>query len=97
LPDQDAVKAAAIMFTKDLAKDEILVHAVCPGPTRTPLRDGPGGLGEQPAGMLGVSGQEAIPWLAAQDHSPGRVELPEEVAAVVTFLTNEPAIRPQCP
>jgi 3-oxoacyl-[acyl-carrier protein] reductase len=66
LVDYDSIKAAVIMYTKDLAnylaKDNILVNAVCPGPTRTPLWEGPGQLGDQLGGMLGMSGQEAITW-----------------------------------
>ena len=51
LVDYDSIKAAVIMFTKDLssylAKDKILVNAVCPGPIRTPLWEGASGLGDQ--------------------------------------------------
>ncbi|NOQ18906.1 MAG: SDR family oxidoreductase [Desulfobacterales bacterium] len=51
LVDYDVIKAAVIMFTKDLsnylAKNNILVNAICPGPIRTPLWEGPGQLGDQ--------------------------------------------------
>jgi len=95
LLDYDAIKAAVIMFTKDLAnyvaKDKILVNAVCPGPTRTPLWEGPGELGDQLGSMLGMSGQEAITWFAEQNIPLGRYGLPEEIAAVVVFLASEKA------
>lgn len=95
LLDYDAIKAAVIMVTKDLAnylaKDKILVNAVCPGPTRTPLWEGPGELGEQLGGMLDMSGQEAITWFAEQNIPLGRYGLPEEIAAVVTFLASDKA------
>ena len=95
LLDYDAIKAAVIMFTKDLAnyvaKDKILVNAVCPGPTRTPLWEGPGELGDQLGSMLGMSGQEAITWFAEQNIPLGRYGLPEEIAAVVTFLASDKA------
>jgi 3-oxoacyl-[acyl-carrier protein] reductase len=95
LLDYDAIKAAVIMFTKDLAnylaKDKILVNAVCPGPTRTPLWEGPGELGDQLGGMLGMSGQEAITWFAQQNIPLGRYGLPEEIAAVVAFLASDKA------
>jgi 3-oxoacyl-[acyl-carrier protein] reductase len=95
LLDYDAIKAAVIMFTKDLAnylaKDNILVNAVCPGPTRTPLWEGEGQLGDQLGGMLGVSGQEAIDWFAKQNIPMGRYGTPEEIAAVVTFLASDKA------
>ena len=74
LLDYDAIKAAVIMFTKDLsnylAKDNILVNAVCPGPIRTLLWEGPGGLGAQLGQLLGKSGPEAIKWFAEQKHPP---------------------------
>jgi 3-oxoacyl-[acyl-carrier protein] reductase len=95
LLDYDAIKAAVIMFTKDLAnyvaKDKILVNAVCPGPTRTPLWEGPAQLGDQLGQMLGISGQEAIDWFAAQNIPLGRYGYPEEIAAVVTFLASDQA------
>jgi len=95
LLDYDAIKAAVIMFTKDLAnyvaKDKILVNAVCPGPTRTPLWEGPGQLGDQLGGMLGKSGQEAIEWFAQQNIPLGRYGYPEEIADMVTFLASEKA------
>jgi len=92
LLDYDAIKAAVIMFTKDLAnylaKDKILVNAVCPGPTRTPLWEGPGQLGDQLGGMLGKSSQEAIDWFAKQNIPLGRYGYAEEIADVVTFLAS---------
>jgi len=95
LLDYDAIKAAVIMFSKDLAnyvaKDNILVNAVCPGPTRTPLWEGPDQLGDQLGQMLGVSGQEAIDWFAKQNIPMGRYGVPEEIAAVITFLASDKA------
>jgi 3-oxoacyl-[acyl-carrier protein] reductase len=95
LLDYDAIKAAVIMFSKDLAnyvaKDKILVNAVCPGPIRTPLWEGPGQLGEQLGGMVGMSSQEAIQWFADQNIPMGRFGYPEEIANVVTFLASDKA------
>jgi 3-oxoacyl-[acyl-carrier protein] reductase len=95
LVDYDAIKAAVIMFTKDLAnylaKDNILVNAVCPGPTRTLLWEGPGQLGDQLGQMLGMSGQEAITWFAEQNIPLGRHGYPEEIAHMVAFLASEKA------
>jgi 3-oxoacyl-[acyl-carrier protein] reductase len=95
LLDYDAIKAAVIMVTKDmanyLAKDNILVNAVCPGPTRTPLWEGPDQLGEQLGGMLDMSGQEAIQWFAEQNIPLGRYGTPEEIAAMITFLASDKA------
>jgi 3-oxoacyl-[acyl-carrier protein] reductase len=95
LLDYDAIKAAVIMVTKDfsnyLAKDNILVNAVCPGPIRTPLWEGPGQLGDQLGGMVGMSSQDAISWYAQQNIPLGRFGLPEEIAATVVFLASEKA------
>ena len=95
LLDYDAIKAAVIMFTKDLAnylaKDNILVNAVCPGPIRGPLWEGPGGLGEQLGQMLGMSGPEAINWFAEQNIPLGHHGDPEDIASMVTFLASDKA------
>jgi 3-oxoacyl-[acyl-carrier protein] reductase len=95
LLDYDVIKASVIMVTKDfsnyLAKDGILVNAVCPGPIRTPLWEGPGQLGDQLAGMIGKSCQEAITWYAEQNIPLGRFGLPQEIANMVVFLASEKA------
>jgi 3-oxoacyl-[acyl-carrier protein] reductase len=95
LLDYDTIKAAVIMVTKDfanyLAKDGILVNAVCPGPIRTPLWEGPGQLGEQLGRMIGKSAQEAIQWFAEQNIPMGRYGYPEEIAYMVAFLASEKA------
>jgi 3-oxoacyl-[acyl-carrier protein] reductase len=79
LVDYDAIKAAVIMFTKDLAnyaaKDNILVNAVCPGPIRTPLMSGP----------------EAIKWFAEQNIPLGHHGDPEDIANLVAFLASDRA------
>jgi len=95
LVDYDAIKAAVIMFTKDLAnyaaKDNILVNAVCPGPIRTPLWEGPGQLGDQLGQMLNMSGQEAIQWFAEHNIPLGHHGDPEDVANMVAFLASDRA------
>ncbi|MGB9774985.1 MAG: SDR family NAD(P)-dependent oxidoreductase [Anaerolineae bacterium] len=95
LLDYDTIKAAVIMGTKDfaiyLARDGILVNAICPGPIRAPLWEGPGQLGEQLGQMLGKSAQEAIQWFAEQNIPMGRYGYPEEIAHTVAFLASEKA------
>lgn len=95
LLDYDAIKAAVIMFTKDLsnylAKDNILVNAVCPGPICTPLWEGPGALGDQLGQVLGMSGQEAIKWYAGQNIPLGHHGDVEDIANMVAFLASDKA------
>jgi len=95
LADYDAIKAAVNMYTKDLAiylaKDNILVNAVCPGPIRTPLWETPGGGGDQLGKILGMSGKEAMAWVAEQHIPLGHFGLPEDIAYMVVFLASERA------
>ena len=93
--DYDAIKAAVNMLTKDLAnllaKDSILVNAVCPGPIRTPLWEAPGAGGDQLGKALGMSGKEAMTWVAEQHIPLGHFGLPEDIAHMVTFLASDKA------
>jgi 3-oxoacyl-[acyl-carrier protein] reductase len=95
LLDYDAIKAAVIMFTKDLsnyvAKDNILVNAVCPGPICTPLWEGPGALGDQLGQLLGMSGQDAMKWFAGQNIPLGHYGDSEDIANMVAFLASDKA------
>ena len=95
LLDYDTIKAAVIMFTKDLAnylaKDHILVNAVCPGPIRGPLWEGPGGMGDQLGQVLGMSGPEAVKWFAEQNIPLGHHGDPEDIANMVIFLSSDKA------
>jgi 3-oxoacyl-[acyl-carrier protein] reductase len=95
LVDYDSIKAAVIMFTKDLANylapSNILVNAVCPGPIHTPLWEGPGQLGEQLGKLMGMSGPEAIKVFAKQNIPLGHHGDPEDIAHMVAFLASERA------
>jgi 3-oxoacyl-[acyl-carrier protein] reductase len=95
LLDYDAIKAAVNMLTKDLgnylAKDNITVNAVCPGPIRTLLWEGPGALGDQLGGVLGMSGKEAITWFAEQHIPVGHHGDAEDIANMVAFLASDRA------
>jgi 3-oxoacyl-[acyl-carrier protein] reductase len=68
----------------------VLINAVAPGPTGTPLWRGPGGLAEQVAARQGITPEEAM---ARQSTKVplGRFGEADEVAAVVAFLCSEPA------
>jgi len=68
----------------------VLINAVAPGPTGTPLWRGPGGLAEQVAAREGITPEAAMARHAAKVPL-GRFGEPEEVAAVVAFLCGERA------
>lgn len=93
--DYDSIKAALLMVTKDfgnyLAKDNILVNAVCPGPIRTPLWEGPGAMAEQIGKKLGMSAPDAMKWFAEQNIPLGYHGDPEDIANLVAFLASDKA------
>ncbi len=87
--DYNATKAAVISLTKtladELAKDNVLVNVVCPGPVRTPLWENAAKIinPKDPEGMM--SG------FAAANIPIGRFGRPEEIAGLVAFLASERA------
>jgi 3-oxoacyl-[acyl-carrier protein] reductase len=93
--DYDSIKAALQMVTKDLsnylAKDNILVNAVCPGPIRTPLWEGPGALADRLGQQLGMSVPQVMKWFAEQNIPLGHHGDPEDIANLVTFLASDKA------
>jgi 3-oxoacyl-[acyl-carrier protein] reductase len=102
LVDYDSIKAALNMVTKDLsnylAKDNILVNAVCPGPIRGLLWEGPGALAEQLGKVMGMSGPQVMKWFAEQNIPLGHHGDPEDIANMVAFLASDRAkfITGQC-
>lgn len=88
-PSYTATKGAIIMLTKALAKilakDNIRVNCVCPGPTETSLSDA----------FLGFPKTEAERQKATEtslSHIPmGRPGEPDEVAAVALFMVSDDA------
>ncbi len=87
--DYNATKAAVISLTKtladELAKDNVLVNVVCPGPVRTLLWENAAKMinPEDPDGMIEGFAEANIPL--------GRFGRPEEIASLVTFLASERA------
>jgi len=95
LLDYDSIKAAMNMWTKDfsnyLAKDNILVNSVCPGPIRTPLWDGPGQMAEKIGKELGMTVPQVMKWFAEQNIPLGHHGEPEDIADIVAFLASDRA------
>jgi 3-oxoacyl-[acyl-carrier protein] reductase len=93
--DYDSIKAALLMVTKDfsnyLAKDNILVNAVCPGPIRTPLWEGPGGMAEKIGKEIGKSVSEVMKRFAEENIPLGHHGDPEDIANLVAFLASDKA------
>jgi 3-oxoacyl-[acyl-carrier protein] reductase len=87
-------KAAELSLSRVFAdvwsKEGVLVNAVTPGPVRTPLWLGEGGLADQTAKTRGITREEALE--AAREKIPlGRFGTEEEVAATIVFLCSERA------
>ena len=97
-----AAKGGVISLVKGLATElaphNILVNAVCPGPIRGPLWEGPGALAEQLGKVLGMSGPEVVKWFAEQNIPLGHHGDPEDIANMVVFLASDRAkfITGQC-
>ena len=87
--DYSAAKAALTNLSKSLSKElapqGIRVNTVSPGPVRTALWLGSGGVASTLAGVAGVSAQDIVDSAAAGSET-GRFTYPEEVADLVVFL-----------
>ena len=78
------------VFADTYAATGVLINAVAPGPTETPLWLAEGGLAEQNAAAKGITAEEALE--AARGKIPlGRFGSEGEVAAVIAFLCSEHA------
>ena len=95
MPEYSVAKAALLSLSRlyaDLyAREGVLVNAVCPGPTKSELWVGGGGLAEQSAQLSGLgSAQEAIE-KAGEGRPIGRLAEVREIAAAIVFLCSEHA------
>jgi 3-oxoacyl-[acyl-carrier protein] reductase len=82
--------SASRAFADAYASRGVLVNAVAPGPTSTPLWLAPGGLADQAAVRQGVDREEALRRAAAKIPL-GRFAEAGEIADVVVFLCSERA------
>jgi NAD(P)-dependent dehydrogenase (short-subunit alcohol dehydrogenase family) len=94
MPNYSVTKAAVLSLSRlvaDLyAGAGIRCNAVAPGPTATDAWLGEGGLADQQAARTGKTRDEVLAAVAA-GRPLGRLAEPEEIAAVVTFLSSDRA------
>jgi NAD(P)-dependent dehydrogenase (short-subunit alcohol dehydrogenase family) len=95
MPEYSVAKAAQLSLSRlwadRCAADGVLVNAVCPGPTKSELWVGEGGLAEQSAALSGLpSAQEAIAKSGA-GRPIGRMAEPGEIAGAIVFLCSAQA------
>jgi 3-oxoacyl-[acyl-carrier protein] reductase len=95
MPEYSVAKAAQLslsrLFADRLAGQGVLVNAICPGPTKSELWVGPGGLAEQSAKLSGLSGAEESLQRAGEGRPIGRLAEVGEIAAAIVFLCSERA------
>jgi len=95
MPEYSVAKAAQLslsrLFADRLAGDGVLVNAICPGPTKSELWVGAGGLADQSAQLSDMSGAEEALAKAGQGRPIGRLAEVEEIAAAIVFLCSERA------
>ena len=94
MPEYSVAKAAQLSLSRlwadRCAADGVLVNAICPGPTRSELWVGEGGLANQSAALSGGSAEEAIA-KAGAGRPIGRLADPDEIAGAIVFLSSERA------
>lgn len=94
MPDYSVTKAAVLSFSRLLAdvhaRDGILVNAVCPGPTATPIWLADGGLADQTAARSATTRESALAAVGA-GRPIGRLAEADEIAAVIGFLCSKQA------
>jgi 3-oxoacyl-[acyl-carrier protein] reductase len=94
MPDYSVTKAAVLSLSRlvaDLyAVDGIRCNAIAPGPTATEAWLGDGGLADQQARRSGKSREEVLE-AVGKGRPLGRLAEPEEVAAVIVFLSSDRA------
>jgi 3-oxoacyl-[acyl-carrier protein] reductase len=95
MPEYSVAKAAQLslsrLYADRLAAHGVLVNALCPGPTKSELWVGEGGLADQSAELSGLESREEALQKAAAGRPIGRLAEVGEIAAAIVFLCSESA------
>jgi 3-oxoacyl-[acyl-carrier protein] reductase len=95
MPEYSVAKAAELslsrLFADRYAERGVLVNAVCPGPTKSELWMGPGGLLDQTQELGGHASREEALEAAASGRPIGRLAEVGEIADAIVFLCSERA------
>jgi NAD(P)-dependent dehydrogenase (short-subunit alcohol dehydrogenase family) len=90
MPEYSVAKAAQLSLSRlwadRCAPDGVLVNAICPGPTKSELWVGEGGLAEQSAALSGLGGVAEALEKAAAGRPIGRLAEVDEIASAIVFL-----------
>jgi 3-oxoacyl-[acyl-carrier protein] reductase len=95
MPEYSVAKAAELslsrLFADQCAADGVLVNAVCPGPTKSELWMGEGGLLDQSQRAAGHSSREEALEASGAKRPIRRLAEVEEIAGAIVFLCSERA------
>jgi 3-oxoacyl-[acyl-carrier protein] reductase len=95
MPEYSVAKAAQLSLSRlwadRCAADGVLVNAICPGPTKSELWVGEGGLAEQSAQLSGLADATEALEKSGAGRPIGRMAEVEEIAAAIVFLCSERA------
>jgi NAD(P)-dependent dehydrogenase (short-subunit alcohol dehydrogenase family) len=95
MPEYSVAKAAELslsrLFADRHAAEGVLVNAICPGPTKSELWMGAGGLLDQSRDLSGAASRDDALAAAGAKRPIGRLAEVEEIAAAIVFLCSERA------
>jgi 3-oxoacyl-[acyl-carrier protein] reductase len=95
MPEYSVAKAAELslsrLFADRYAGSGVLVNAICPGPAKSELWVGPGGLAEQSAAHSDLADADEAVEAAGSKRPIGRLAEVGEIAGAIVFLCSERA------
>jgi 3-oxoacyl-[acyl-carrier protein] reductase len=95
MPEYSVAKAAELslsrLFADRYASHGVLINAICPGPVKSELWMGEGGLLDQSKEQGGHPSREEALDAAGSKRPIGRLAEPEEIAGAIVFLCSEQA------